>query len=425
MSKTRTEIWVALIVIGLGGLVAAIVGLFAYMSLTATPLHPDATQVSSVTRTAPLAKWANAVERGGQIMRAELTQQNLPGLSVAVGVDGDIVWAEGFGWADLHKRLPVTPDSRFRVTDASKALTSVAVGRLLEKKKLQLDDEIQVHVPEFPKKQWPVTLRHLMAQTAGVRTDGGDEAPLANAIDDDGGVNRRCERTIEGLQMDNFAQRDLLFEPGTQYRPSSYGYVLVSAALEAAADEPFFSFMRTTVFEPLGMRDTTVDIATEAIPNRATFYFPRFAGDTRYGPQDAREGDHSCYAGAGAFLSTPSDLVRFGIAVSGHLHQGSGAESAKLLKPETVQLLQTPQKLPSGEETGYGLGWRVETLTLAGQPARMAGHGSKEDFIGGTTYFMTFPERGIVVAVMTNISFADTKAIASKIAEAFAKEASS
>ena len=172
--------------------------------------------------------------------------------------------------------------------------------------------------------------------------------------------------------------------------------------------------MRTQVFEPLGMRDTTIDVATEAIPSRATFYWTKFglAGDTRYGPKPARQGDYSCYAGAAAFLSTPSDLVRFGMG-----HRGS-----KLLKPGTVQLLQTPQRLASGEETGYGLGWELETHPLAGQPARMAGHGSNAEFIGGTTYFMTFPERGLAVAVMANISFADTKSIALSIAQAFAEQ---
>jgi serine beta-lactamase-like protein LACTB, mitochondrial len=187
----------------------------------------------------------------------------------------------------------------------------------------------------------------------------------------------------------------------------------VSAAVEAAANEPFFAFMRTQVFEPLGMRDTTIDVATEAIPARATFYWAKFglAGDTRYGPKSARQGDHSCYAGAAAFLSTPSDLVRFGM----------GINRGKLLKPGTVQLLRTPQRLASGEETGYGFGWELETHSLAGQPARMAGHGSKEDFIGATTYLMTFPERGLVVAVMANISFADTKSIALNVAQAFAQ----
>ena len=278
-----------------------------------------------------------------------------------------------------------------------------------------------MHVPEFPKKPWPVTLRQLMAQVAGVPTDHGGEAPLSNPSSGEGGPARPCERTVDGLKLDDFGERELLFEPGTKYSPSSYGWILVSAAVEAAANEPFFAFMRTQVFEPLGMRDTTIDVATEAIPARAAFYWPRFglAGDTRYGPKSARLGDHSCYAGAAAFLSTPSDLARFGMGIQGgRLRQGFGAQG-QLLKPGTVQQLQTPQRLRSGAETGYGLGWDLETLPLAGQPTRMAGHGSKKEFIGGTTYLMTFPQRGLVVAVMANISFADTKSVALKIADVF------
>ena len=414
MAKNRIPIWLALIVGAIGLLLAAILGLWTYESVTTPILHPDPQQVRSVTHSDPSRKWTDAVERGRQTMRAGLTQQNLPGLSVAVGVDGDVVWAEGFGWASLENQVPVAPDTGFRVADASTALTSAAVGLLLEKNKLHLDDEIQLHVPEFPKKPWPVTLRQLMAQVAGVTTDHGGEAPLSNASSDDGNPAPRCERTVDGLQLDDFAERELLFEPGTRYSPSSYGWILMSAAVEAAANEPFFAFMRTQVFEPLNMRDTTIDVATEPIPARAMFYWTRFglSGDTRYGPKSARQGDHSCYAGAAAFLSTPSDLVRFGM----------GINSGKLLKPGTVQQLQTPQRLPSGAETGYGLGWDLETLPLAGQPTRMAGHGSKGEFIGGTTYLMTFPERGIVVAVMSNISFADTKSIALNIAQAFAEQ---
>ncbi len=415
MAMSGKQIWLVVIVAPPALLFLFIMGLYTFVIATTRPLHGDPKGVTSVTHWAPVPTWANAVEQGRQLVRASVVEQNLPGLSVAVGAGGDIVWAEGFGLADLEKRTPVGPDTLFRVADASKALTSAAVGLLLEKNKLHLDDEIQVHVPEFPEKQWPVTLRQLMAQVAGIRTDDGDEAPLSNVISDDGRPVRRCERTIDGLQLDYFAERELLFEPGTKYSPSSYGWVLVSAAVEAAADEPFFTFMRTQVFEPLGMRDTTIDLWTEPIPDRATFYFPRFAGDTRYGPQSVRQGDHSCYAGAGAFLSTPSDLVRFGMAIS----------SGKMLQPATVAMLQTPQRLASGEETGYGLGWRLETVPLAGQPTRMAGHGSKEDFIGGTTYLMTFPERGIVVAVMTNTSFADTKSVALSVAQAFAEQGKS
>ncbi len=339
------------------------------------------------------------MEQGRQIVRAGLTEQNLPGLSVAVGVGGDIVWAEGFGWADLERRLPVAPNTLFRIGTASTTLTSAAVGLLLEQGRLKLDEVIQTYVPAFPEKQWPVTLRQLMGHLSGVRNDGGDEGPL---------YSLHCDRTVDGLQ--SFSDSALLFEPGTQYRFSSYGWILVSAAVEAAATRPFFTFMAEQIFAPLGMDDTKADSATTPIPNRATFYFPRFAADPRYGLHLTRPIDYSCYAGASAFLSTPSDLVRFGMAMN----------SGKLLQPTTVALLQTPQRLASGQETGYGLGWDLETIALAGEDTRWVGHEGTS--LGGMlASLITLPGQGIVVAVTSNISYADTEAVAVKIARAFAE----
>ena len=400
---TRKQKWLAVFLVPPLLLATFVVGLFVYVNATARPLHPDAQAMSSVTQSSPSANWAGAVEQARKLVRTGVVQQNLPGLSVAVGAGGEIVWAEGFGWADLEKRVPVGPGMRFRTGAASIPLTSAAVGLLLEKEKLHLDAEIQTYVPAFPEKQWPVTLRHLMGHTAGVRRDGGDEEPL---------FSERCERTGDGLKR--FADSPLQVEPGTEYRFSTHGWILVSAAVEAAAKEPVFSFMRTQIFKPLGMADTTPDSSTEAIPDRVTFYFPRFGGDPRYGPDVNRDGDYACFAGAGAFLSTPSDLVRFGLAIN----------SGKLLQPATVKTLQTTQRVASGAETGYGLGWDLENASIAGEATRSVGHDG-EFFLGGSTAFITFPERGLVVAVMTNTSFADVSSLAVKIADAFAAQGKS
>jgi serine beta-lactamase-like protein LACTB, mitochondrial len=400
MSRSRTETWLLLIAVGVALIPVAIAGLWGYMSVSATPLHPDPKDVRSVTHPAPLPRSADAVEQGRRIVRAGLTEQNLPGLSVAVGVDGDVVWAEGFGWGDLENRVPIAPDLKFRIGTASTALTSAAVGLLLEEERLKLDEVIQTYVPAFPHKQWPVTLSHLMAHLAGVRNDGGDEGPL---------LSMRCDRPTDALAT--FADRPLLFEPGTQYRYSSYGWILVSAAIEAAAGEPFLTFMRNRIFEPLGMRDTMADSAAKRIPNRATPYFPRFAADPRYGLHLMRPIDYSCYAGSSVFLSTPSDLVRFGMAIN----------RGRLLQPATVQLLETSQRLASEKETGYGLGWDIETAALAGEQTRWVGHDGTS--LGGTVAsLMTFPEHGIVASVVSNISYADTPALALKIAQAFAQQ---
>ena len=403
--KTRKETWIALFVVAVGLLLAAILGLFAYVSATATPLHPDPKAVPSVTRAAVPRQWAGAVEQGRQMVRTTIAEQNLPGLSVAVGAGGDLVWAEGFGWADLENLVPVAPQTRFRIGTASVALTSAAVGLLLEKGRLKLDDEIQTYVSAFPAKQWHVTLRQLMGHLAGVRHYRGEEDYMPSA---------HCERALDGVQK--FADDPLRFEPGTQYRYSTFGWVLVSAAVEAAANEPFSAFMRSEIFEPLGMGDTTLDSPKEPIPDRAIFYFPRFNEDTHYGPEVATEVDYSCFAGAGAFLSTPSDLVQFGIAVN----------NGNLLQPDTVAMLQTPQRLTSGQENSFGLGWDLETVPLAGGTTRVAGYGrpllAEAVMLGGSTALLLFPGRGLVVAVTSNISFADPSAIGLKIAQAFAEQ---
>jgi CubicO group peptidase (beta-lactamase class C family) len=295
----------------------------------------------------------------------------------------------------------VTPGIRFRTGGISMALTSAAVGLLLEKERLHLDSEIQTYVRAFPEKQWPLTLRQLMAHTAGIRGDAGDEEPLME----------RCDKTADGLKR--FSEEPLRSEPGTKFRYSTYGWILVSAAVEAAAGEPFYAFMRAQIFKPLGMIDTTPDSLTDPIPDRATFYHPRFGGDPRYGPDPVREGGYACFAGGGAFLSTPSDLVRFAMAIN----------AGKLLQPATVKTVQASQRQASGEDTGYGLGWDSDLVTLAGQSTTAVGHDS-EFTMGGTASLMTLPEYGgLVVVVMTNTAFADTSAIAVKVAEAFAPRA--
>lgn len=389
-------------IVGSAVVVVFLVGMGIYTFLTAmeTPLHTNPADVPSVMPAAPAPKWADAVERGRQIARAHLIEQNLPGLSVAVGVGGDLAWAEGFGWADIDKRVPLAPNMRFRIGHVSKSLTSAAVGLLVDKGLLDLDEPIQTYVPAFPEKQWAVTLRHLMGHVAGLRhyEEEADYMPTTH-----------CARASEGLSR--FAEGPLLFQPETRSSYSTFGWILVSAAVEAVANEPFFAFMRKEIIEPLGMRDTTTDSVAESIPNLATLYYPRLSGDPAYGFELASVVDYSCFAGAGAFLSTPSDLVRFGMAMTG----------GTLLKPATVDTLQTAQRTLSGEETEHGLGWTVGTFPLEGRPARLASHASRS-LLGGSAWLMTFPERGIVVAVASNTSLASMRLSALSIAQAFAEQ---
>ena len=392
MEKKKIEGWLAAMGVVAGLVIVALTAFLTYI-FNVEPVHSSPQAVASVMPSAPRPEWAGAVTQAQQLVRTRLVEQNSPGLSVAVGVAGKIVWAEGFGLANLESREPVTPGSRFRIGHVSKALTSAAVGLLRDQGRLRLDDEIQTYVPVFPRKEWPVTLRQLMGHVAGVRhyrdTEWGDKPSV------------HCERASDGVK--SFANDPLLFEPETHYKYSTYGWVLVSAAVEAAANQPFSTFMRTHVFTPLGMADTASESATEPIPNRVTSYFRRLERET------TTNVDYSCFAGAGAFLSTPSDLVRFGFAL----------KAGTLLQPATVHMLQSRQQLRSGEETDYGLGWMLDTVELAGVRTPTVGHSSRT-IEGASASFVIFPERGLVVAVMMNISFADPRSMSLAVAEIFA-----
>lgn len=412
-------------------LLAAVVAFFAFRAVTVEPLHPRPESLPTVQRSEPPPNWTAAAKKSREIVLAHIAERSLPGVSVAVGIDGGLAWAEGFGFADLRTGEPVTPVHRFRIGTASTVLTSAAAGLLIEKGRLKLDHEIQTYVPAFPKKQWPVTLRQVMSHTAGIVSDGGDEGPL---------FSERCESPADALP--HFAEEPLLFQPGTRFRNSRFGWILVSAAVEAAAKHPFLSFMQEQVFDPLGMRDTVpdpepdregedfplftlmrelfgdpdtmrdpnVDFTKQPRRDQVTAYFPRFAADPKHGLHVMRMLDYSCYAGASVFVSTPSDLVRFGMAIS----------NGKLLKPGTAELLQTPQRLASGDETGYGLGWYVKTVEFAGKQTRVVGQDG--DLLGGmAASLMVAPEYGMVVAVTANISYADTAPLALAIAAVFAE----
>lgn len=399
--RSRVQNVLILLALGAGLIPIFVLGLFTYMNATKKALHPSVQDVPSVTFSTPSSQWTGAVDVARQVARVGLVEQNLPGLSVAVGIDGELAWAEGFGWADLENKVRVAPNTRFRIGTTSTALTAAAAGLLIEQGTLKLDDEIQTYVAEYPKKQQPVTIRQLMGNLAGVRNDGGDESPM---------LSRHCERAVDAIPV--FADFPLLFDPGTDYSYSSNGWTLVSAAIEAATHEQLFKFMRRQIFEPLGMNDTKGETSSELIPLMANSYFPRFAANPTYGPDPMGAAEFSCFSGAGAILTTPTDLVRFAMAVNG----------GKLLQPATVALLQTTQRRPNGQETGYGLGWDLETAELAGKQTRVIGHDG--DIIGGrVSSLLIFPDHGIVVAIVSNTSYANTFDLGVKIAEAFAKQA--
>ena len=363
----------------------------------------------------PAARYAAPAEQVRRRARDLIVDENLPGVSIAVAVDGELAWAEALGWSDLEERVPLTPRLRFRIGGVSQSLTAAAVGLLLDRGLLDLDAPVGDYLPALPDGHGRVTTRQLMAHVAGFGHYGGGENGQVNPDDGLAFAGRTCAVAADAIDI--VVGDRLRFEPGTAFRYSSYGWVLVSVLVEAVAGEPFTDFMARDVFAPVGMPDTRLDAPGgplrrhgHAGPGRAGLYFPAFAMRSRYGLHAAPNIDHTCLMGADGFVSTPSDLARFGAALS----------RGGVLEPATVELLQTEAQLASGEPTGFGRGWFVRRVPLGDAEARVIGHGGSA--VGGSTSFMTFPDHDLVVAVSSNVSFAEAavRSLALATAAAFA-----
>jgi serine beta-lactamase-like protein LACTB, mitochondrial len=337
--------------------------------------HGTARQGGSACVSRPAAAataYAEAVGRARAIVCDSLASR-IPGVQVAVGVNGKLVWSEGFGYADLERTVPVTARTQFRIGSVSKPLTAAAVALLYEQGELDLDASVQRYVPSFPDKGRPITTRQLAGHLAGIRHYRGDEFLL----------NRRFNTVLEGLAI--FQDDSLLSPPGTKFSYSSYGWNLISAVVEGASGQDFLSYMRKQVFAPLGMIHTAPDRNDSLIPDRTRFYDRDSAG--RFAV--ARPVDNSYKWAGGGFVSTAEDLVKFGSAL---LQPG-------FLKAGTLELLFTSQRTAAGEPTGYGIGWFVTTDSLG---HRWVFHGGGS--VGGTTAFGVDRDSRVVVAILSNLT---------------------
>lgn len=303
-------------------------------------------------------------------------QLSYPGMSVAVSIGGDLIWAEGFGFSDVENQIPITTESLFRIGSISKPFTAAAVAHLFEQDALDPDAPVQQYVPEFPKKRWTVTTRQLGGHLAGIRHYRGNEM-----------MSDVHYPTVEsGLAI--FSSDSLIHEPGSKYQYSSYGWNLISAVVEGASGVPFLDYMTATVFEPLGMTHTLADMAAEDMEGRVEFYVRDVMGNIVVGPYV----DNSYKWAGGGFLSTPSDIVLFANA---HLDDS-------YLNATARAFLFTPQKTLDGAPTQYGFGWSVSEDD---QGRLLLGHTGGS--VGGTSIMQMNAAHDVVVALTINQSSAD------------------
>ncbi len=318
---------------------------------------------------------AAAAEKAAAAMAAKY---DLPSISIAVAIDGKVVWSRASGEADVETHAPATRTTKYRIGSVSKLVTAAAVMRLVDEGKIELDVPVQTYVPAFSLKSAPITLRQLLGHLAGIR----HYAPTDRMHDRGVFVTHHYASTTDALEI--FREDALLTPPGSRYFYSSYGFNLAGAAVEGAGGQTFFPVVKRLVLDPNGIDALVVDDIEGIVDGRAHGY--RRDADGALANSNSVD---SCYKlPSGGLLATPEALARFA-----SLHLAPGFLSAASLRQ-----MFTSQRLPNGDETGVGLAWRIAKQK---DGHVVYHHGGQIE--GGRAFVLLDPERKISVAIATNI----------------------
>lgn len=309
-------------------------------------------------------------------LKSMYTNNQLPSMSAAVGINGNVVWAGAIGYADLDEKLPATSATRYRIGSISKSITATAVMRMSEKGTMDINSPFNAYVKDFPTTNTGYTIKHLLSHQAGIRH-------YTKGFSENYNTKEYASTSAAAAIVKNDA---LLFTPGSGFNYSTYGYNLLALAMESAASLPLQEIMARDVFVPNGMSATHFDNTN--LPAAAPQAQPYLLiGDSLFEAPAANLSDR--YAGGG-YLSTPTDLVKFGNALIGN----------HFLTQESKNILWTPVPLANGAMNPeyYALGYRVGQDDLG----RFVHHGGMS--IGGYSFLIIYPDLGIVMAFVSNFT---------------------
>ena len=316
-----------------------------------------------------------------------------PGCALGVAQDGAVRYSRGYGYANLDYGIPVTPQTVFDVGSVTKQFTAAGISLLALDGKLSLDDDVRRWLPELPAYDAPVTLRHMLHHTSGLR-DYLNLFPLAGR----GDYYPISHPQILAMMA---RQRALIFPPGERYEYSNTAYMLLAQVLERAGGQTLGELARERLFEPLGMNSSLMyEDLEEIVPNRATGY--ERSEDGRWRIVHNYNFD---VAGDGQLYTTMEDLLRW----DEHLN---GAE-----RPAIHALMLTEGRLNSGEPIGYAQG--IELGEYRG--LRTVGHSGSS--WGFRTQLVRFVEPGLAIAISCNDGGADPGRLAEQVADHFLADA--
>lgn len=322
-----------------------------------------------------------------ELIQSELEKQPIPGLSLAIVQQGEVVLAKGYGFANLELSVPATPATIYQLASLTKQFTATAIMLLRNEGQLDLEATIGHYLADTPAAWQEVTLRQLLTHTSGMMRDGTPTywtTPTAMKQD---------YNYPQMFQM--IAQHPLDFPPGTKSSYSNSGYFLLGLVIEQLTQQSLNTFFTERIFQPLGMTATRINDLHALIPHRATGY-----------TWTEGEWQHPDYIGLthhfanGGLVSNVLDLAKWDAALY----------TEHILPQADLEAMWTPATLQDGTNSDYGFGWAVSTH----EGQRLVSHGG--GLPGFSTYIARFVDAGLTVILLTNGHGLPSGTIAKRIA---------
>jgi len=311
-----------------------------------------------------------------------------PGCAVGVSLNGESVFEKAFGLAEMEHNVPNTPQTVFESGSVAKQFTASALVLLQQDGKLSIDDPVRKYLPELPDYETPLTIRHMLNHTSGLR----DWFAVRALSGEGAGEHLVTQQMIFDTVV---RQKGLDFRPGAEYSYSNSGYQLAAMIVERVSKQKFADFVTERILKPVGMKNTGYrDDFQRITPGRAQAYSKNGDGPWRLNmPMMTAHG-------GGGMLTTVSDWLRWNAMLD-----------AKTWNASLVDSLETQGILNSGQKISYALGLTVGTYKGNKQVA----HGGAT--AGYRTFLARFPDKKLSIAVLCNGTAPDSNALANSIAD--------
>ena len=295
----------------------------------------------------------------------------VPSVSIAIARGPNIVLEKTYGRADIENNVPAGNDTIYRIASITKQFTAAAILRLVEQGRVDLDADISKYISEFHTRGTRITIRQLLNHTSGIQNI--TDLPALES-------KMRLDLTdAETLAI--FQDEPLNFQPGTNFLYNNSGFYILAMVIERTSGQSITEHLQRSMFEPLGLRSTSVCDERRVVPHRAHGYIVE-KGQLLNPPYIS----HDLPKGGGNMCSTAHDLVLWAQALA----------SGMVVKPESYAMMTTPGTLSDGRPVGYGLGLFLSEF--GGQVEIF--HGG--DFWSFTSFLAWYPADNVAIAVLQN-----------------------